>query len=189
MFVTKVAKLAAILGSLIVAIQVFPPSASALSIKDSPLLSQTKLSVALMKISLRQQAIVFLVDGTRKSGQVREISEQVLTLGRGHDRVSIPWDRVVSVEFRGAGLFNPPRRRGEGIPVIRLEKVPLQALEHSPEGKLVINLKVIPGILEDEILEIGKLMNQYQYMLDVIQCDSDRSRMMLKLTGYLKEKE
>ncbi|MDJ1172769.1 hypothetical protein [Roseofilum capinflatum] len=184
---------AAILGLVLVSVGSFPLLVSNLRIGDLPVLAQVQPSANLMEIALREQAKVVLVNGSQKSGRIVEMNQQTFFLGWGNRREEIPWSQVASVEFEGDGIMVYPvgefKIRGEGGPRIRLWNVPLQALGDSPEGNLVVDLRAIPGIAEDEIVEFQKLMNQFQYVVDMIKYDLNQNRMVVELTGYEKPEE
>ncbi|MDJ1180358.1 hypothetical protein PJF56_15950 [Roseofilum sp. BLCC_M91] len=184
---------AAILGLVIVSVSSFPLWVSSLSIGDLPALAQVQPIADLMEIALRERAEVVLIDGSEKSGRIVEMNQQTFFLGLGSRREEISWNQVDSVKFKGDGIIVSPvgefKIRGKGGPRIRLRNVPQQALGDSPEGNLVIDLREIPGISEDEIGEFYKLRNKFQYVVDIIQYDLHQNRMVVELTGYEKKDE
>lgn len=183
----------AILGLVMVSVSSFPLSISTLTIDDLPVRAQVQPTADLMEIALREQADVVLIDGSEKSGRIVEMNQQTFFLGLGNRREEIPWNKVDSVEFEGDGIIVYPvgefKIRGEGGPRIRLRNVPRQALGDSPEGNLVIDLREIPEISEDEIGEFHKLMDRFQYVVDIIKYDLNQNQMVVELTGYQKKEE
>ncbi|MDJ1184169.1 hypothetical protein [Roseofilum casamattae] len=189
----RVIRIAAILGFAIAVVRMFPLSVSALSRGELPVLAQAQLSADRMNIALRKTAKIFLVDGSQKSGIIDRIDRQSFTLTRNSYQEIILWDKVAAIEFNGKAILRGKvgdiSIRGDGGPKMRLRNVPLQALQDSPEGNLAINLRVIPEITDDDIVEVHKAMNNFQYVVDKIEYDRDRDRLAVELTGYEKLEE